>query len=404
MPSDDLLYRNLFRQIETADALGFERAWIGEAHYSLLPEQKKEQPLLPHFKGELCINTDVLQVASVAMQRTNFIGIGSAIRNILVNGGPIAHAEMVRTFLTIHGPSLRKSGRKLHIGFGSGRFAYANEANGVRPRNAAERILWPALRGAILKEASEIFVRLLSGETLGSRDVPVKRLTRSACDAAQWTEACTALGKPADTETLEFAPFWEFEPLCILPTDVGMEHLELTLGSHDPALQVYLNQFLPVRVFNLSVTPGKVIDATHARMAKAFHPDGGSWTRNMMPRTIMVFVRADEGLSDAALNELGEREAKDAMRAYWLAMEGTVDEAKVLKGMENAVYGSPEQVTRMISERFDPSDRLMAWFDFNTNDARVVERRMLDFMQHVAPNLLLQSQDKMDASQTLVLS
>ena len=130
-PSDRLLYENLFRQIREADSLGFDTAWIGEAHFSIKTEQSKPEPLLPHFNGELCINTDILQIASKALYETKRIGIGSAIRNILVNGGPIAHAEAIRTFLTIHGSELERSQRKLHIGFGIGRFVYANEVYGM---------------------------------------------------------------------------------------------------------------------------------------------------------------------------------------------------------------------------------------------------------------------------------
>jgi hypothetical protein len=66
-------------------------------------------------------------------------------------------------------------------------------------------------------------------------------------------------------------------------------------------------------------------------------------------------------------------------------MEGTVDQAKVSGGMENAVYGSPEKVKRMLEEKFHPQDRLMTWFDFNTNDVNVVMNRMNTFMEHVKP-------------------
>lgn len=387
MPSDAELYDRLFRSIEAADGLGYDRAWVGEAHYSLAPEQVKEDPLLPHFEGELCINTDILQIASAALPRTQRISVGSAIRNILVNGGPVAHAEMVRTFLTIHGAELRRSGRKLHIGFGAGRFAYANAANGVEPRNRAERILWPALRGLALREATEIFLRLLRGETLGSRDITPKVLRRGEVKPEDWAGACAALGVDAGTEELTFAPYWNFEPLKVIPADEGLENLVLVLGSHDPELQAFANRFLPVEVFNLSVTPNAVIDATHERMAQCFHPDGGTWSRDRMPRTVMIFVRTDAGLSDAEKDALAEQEAKEAMTAYWNAMEGTVDEEKVRTGMSNAVYGCPATVAAQLRERFHPGDRLMTWFDFNARDLDVVTRRMRDFAVHVRPLL-----------------
>ena len=41
----------------------------------------------------------------------------------------------------------------------------------------------------------------------------------------------------------------------------------------------------------------------------------------------------------------------------------------------------------MLRERFHPEDRLMVWFDFNTHDPRVVERRMREFQSHVVPLL-----------------
>jgi len=387
MPSDGELYDRLFRSIEAADELGFDRAWVGEAHYSLAPEQAKEKPLLPHFEGELCINTDILQIAAAALPRTRRISMGSAIRNILVNGGPVAHAEMVRTFLTIHGAELRRTGRKLHIGFGAGRFAYANAANGVAPRNEAERILWPALRGLALREATEIFLRLLKGETLGSKDITPKVLHRDKVDAEDWNRACAALDVDSRTDALTFEPCWNFEPLKIIPADEGLDSLVLVLGSHDPDLQAFANRFAPVEVFNLSVTPNEVIDATHERMNACFHPEGGKWTRDRMPRTVMIFVRTDSGLDDAMLDALAEEEAKEAIVAYWNAMEGTVDEEKVRKGMSNAVYGCPETVAAQLSERFHSEDRLMAWFDFNARDLDVVTRRMRDFALHVCPLL-----------------
>jgi alkanesulfonate monooxygenase SsuD/methylene tetrahydromethanopterin reductase-like flavin-dependent oxidoreductase (luciferase family) len=386
MPSDGMLYDNLFRQIRKADQLGFKRAWIGEAHFSIRTEQHKPEPLLPHFNGELCINTDILQVASFAQAQTKQIEIGSAIRNILVNGGPIAHAEAIRTFLTIHQDELKKSGRKLQIGFGVGRFAYANEVYGIKARNEVERILWPAIRGLVLRQATEIFLRLLKGEILGSEDLNPSILYRKSIkNEEDWLRAIHLLGKPGETTELNIPPFWEFQAIKLIPEDCDLSCLELTLGSHDPELQVFANQFLPVRVFNLSVTPGRVIDETHERMSSCFHPDGGPWKREFMPRTIMIFTCAEVNLSKEEQDQKGFEEARAAMIAYWKAMEGTVDQAKVEGGMENAVYGSPEKVKRMLEEKFHPEDRLMTWFDFNTNDSGIVMKRMEDFMVHVKP-------------------
>lgn len=386
MPADDFLYNNLFRQIRKADQLGFKKAWIGEAHFSIKTEQHKPEPLLPHFKGELCINTDILQIAPLVNSITEKIEIGSAIRNILVNGGPVAHAEAIRTFLTLHQHHLKSSGRKIQIGFGVGRFAYANEVYGIKPRNEAEKILWPAIRGLVLRQATEIFLRLLKGEILGSADVSKSFLYRKSIrNMEDWDQAMYYLNLGTDCEEIIIPPFWDFQPVKIIPEDCDLSCLELTLGSHDPELQIFANQFLPVKVFNLSVTPGEVIDSTHERMAAHFHPDGGPWKREYMPRTIMIFTCADKKLSREEQDQKAFEEARAAMVAYWQAMEGTVDQTKVEGGMENAVYGSPEKVKRMLEEKFHPQDRLMTWFDFNTNDADLVMKRMQDFMVHVKP-------------------
>lgn len=385
-PSDQLLYDNLFKQIRAADELGFNRAWIGEAHFSIRTEQHKPEPLLPHFNGELCINTDILQIASVAYPQTKRIEVGSAIRNIIANGGPIAHAEAVRTYLTIHRDELRKSGRKLNIGFGIGRFAYANEVYGFKPRNKTEEILWNEVRALTLREAAEIFVRMLKGEILGSVDVTRKVIYRNQLkDVSLWEKAMVAAGMPASSESYTVPSLWQFEPVKLIPEEVDLSDLNLVLGSHDPQLQQHINQWLPVKVFNLSVTPNHIIDQTHERMKACYHANGGAWKREYMPRTVMVFTCADEGLTEIEQNTQAEAEARDAMRAYWQAMEGTVDQGKVESGMENAVYGSPNKVYQSIQERFHPNDCLMTWFDFNTNDAAVVIKRMKAFTEHVVP-------------------
>jgi len=286
----------------------------------------------------------------------------------------------------LHHDELKKSGRKIQIGFGVGRFSYANEVYGVKARNEGEEILWPAIRGLVLRQATEIFLRLLKGEILGSSDISPSVLQKKAVkNGEDWSRALASLRLPADSEEILIPPFWEFQSIKIIPEDCDLSCLELTLGSHDPDLQVFANQFLPVKVFNLSVTPGKVIDETHVRMTACFHPDGGPWKREYMPRTIMIFTCADKSMSQEEQDERGFEEAKAAMVAYWQAMEGTVDQAKVEGGMENAVYGSPAKVKRMLDEKFHPEDRLMTWFDFNTNDAGVVTKRMEDFMLHVKP-------------------
>ena len=54
--------------------------------------------------------------------------------------------------------------RKLRIGFSAGRFEFMARPYGIVPRDIVEKAAWPALRGQIFAEASEIFLKLLNGE------------------------------------------------------------------------------------------------------------------------------------------------------------------------------------------------------------------------------------------------
>ena len=381
LPSEKTMFENLLAQVEVADQLGWGVAWVGEAHLSLSHQQTRPNPPMPHFSGEMCINTDILQLAHRIFAETESIEVGSAIRNILCNGGPIAHAEAIRTFLTLHAISDEEK-RRIHIGFGTGRFSYANEPYGVKPRNDFERAAWDPLRGLVLREASEIFLRLLRGDAISSLDIASKVLQRSNFRSDEdWQKALDALGE--DRDTIEIAPFWEFDELQLIPRDVGLDLLELYIGSQDPLIQDFCNTILPVKTLNLSITPNDIVEATHQRMNGSFHADGGPWQRSHMPRTIMIFLEADPGLSATQQSKRAGDRARDAMAAYWSAMEGSIDEDKVLKGVSNAIVGNPAEVIEQIHERFHPQDRLMAWFDFNDHDSDRVVRSMRDFHEHV---------------------
>lgn len=234
----------------------------------------------------------------------------------------------------------------------------------------------------VLKEAAEIFVRLLTGELLSSNDIAPKILQEKSFDEETWANIQQI--RPSE-EKIIIPPFWEFEPIKIIPEEIDLSQLDLTIGTHDPQLQQYINKFHPVKVFNLSVTPNHIIDATHDQMRGAYHKLGGQWKREYMPRTLMIFVNGDTSLSPKQQSELATQEAKQAIISYWKAMEGTVDENKVRQGMENAVYGNPDEVYDQISDRFHEDDRIMTWFDFNTNDREIVIHRMKDFMLLVVP-------------------
>jgi hypothetical protein len=73
--------------------------------------------------------------------------------------------------------------------------------------------------------------------------------------------------------------------------------------------------------------------------------------------------------------------------AYWTALEGTLDPAKVERAADNALIGNVEEVAAQARERFHPDDRLMLWFDFFNHDSARVIRNMEAWMAHVAPRI-----------------
>lgn len=386
LPSEQVMWENLVRQVVLADELGFETAWVGGAHLSLAEQQRSgASPVLPHFRGEVCLNTDVLHLAALLFSRTKRIGVGSAIHTILPNGGPIAHAEALRTFLTLqaHAPW---RGRTLRFGFGSGRFDFVHQAHGIAPRTAFERAAWPLVKGVLLREAVEVFTRLLRGDSLASSDMP-ERFVHAAefTSEAHLAQATAAHGRAFDRVLVP--PFWSFERLRLVPVDVALDALRLYLGTTDRATVRAANEVLPCRVFNLSITPAAVIDATHAHMAGAYHAAGGPWRRRFMPRTVLVFVDADPSRTAEGQRAAAEARALRATEAWQRAMDGTVDPAKLRQGMANAVYGNPDDVARQLHARFHPDDTLMLWFDFNDHDTARVEQMMGDFQRHVTPRL-----------------
>jgi alkanesulfonate monooxygenase SsuD/methylene tetrahydromethanopterin reductase-like flavin-dependent oxidoreductase (luciferase family) len=373
MPSERVMFQNFFDQVVLADQLGYGTAWVAETHLSCEIQKHGAEPVIPHFKGEIGLNTDILQMAHLIFARTKQIAVGSAIRNIFCNGGPIAHAEAIRTFLSLH--SLYDS-RSLNIGFASGRFEFSNRPYGIVPRTAVERAAWPAVKGKILLEAVEIFLRLLKGEHLSRQDVPVHSLTAADFRTpAEW-EKVRAL---AGLERIEVPPYWNFEKLGVIPFEAPLDLLKLTIGTHDPASQELANRFLPVGVFNLSITPPAVIEETHARMARVYHKSGGPWRRDLMPRTAMVFVDKTTARAKAA--------AEKAWSVYWKAMEGTLDAKKVEQAVGNTLAGSPEDLAEQIRAKYHPDDRLMLWFDFNNHDNEAVKQSMRVFWEQVVPRL-----------------
>ena len=159
----------------------------------------------------------------------------------------------------------------------------------------------------------------------------------------------------------------------------------MVAGTHDPRAQEFVNQFLPVKVFNLSITSPEVIDDTHQRMSQYFHESGGKWQRRDMPRTSFVFINDEDGLTPSQQSEAAKVEASNALEAYWNALEGTIDPGKVARATNNALIGNVEEVANQMVERFHPEDRIMAWFDFFNHDSKRVCRNMTAYMNKVVP-------------------
>ena len=388
-PSEAAMFRHFFEQVQAADELGYGTAWIAQSHLSTEVQQRHERAVVPHWKGEIGLNTDVFQLAHQVFKRTKRIHVGSAVANIVCNGGPVAAAERIATFATLHGLDPDEQ-RKLRVGFSAGRFQFMNRAYGIQPRDGLEEAAWPALRGQVFWEACEIFLRLLNGEAIAGSDVRSTVLTRanfrSDADWERVQEAAAAQGH-TELERIEIPRRWDFDVLRIVPRHWRRELVDLVLGSHDPKLQEAVNQWRPVKVFNLSITRPEVIDATHRRMKAAYHAEGGAWERGHMPRTVMVFVNAEPGLSVAEQRAAAHEEANKALSAYWTALEGTLDPKKVARASDNAIIGDPETVARQVVERFHPDDRLMLWFDFFNHDSARVIRNMVAFQEQVAPRV-----------------
>lgn len=362
IPSERVMFENFFDQVTLADHLGFETAWVAESHLSSEIQKQNRNPVIPHFKGEVGLNTDIIQLATHIYAKTKRIEVGSAIRNIFCNGGPLAHAESIRFFLALHSLQAEEK-RKLQIGFAAGRFDYSNRPYGVGPRNKNEELAWSLVKPKIFLQAVEIFCKALRGDVFSSDDI-----------APQFLE-----------NNIQVPPQWVFEKLKIVPNEASLELLSLTVGSHDPKAQILANSILPCKVFNLSITPTKTIEETHERMSKHFHPAGGPWQRDYLPRTVLVFLEAGSQWSTEEKRSRAQERARKTLEIYWQAVEGTLNPERVQQAVANSLCGSPEDIAEQICERFHPHDRLMLWFDFNCHDNELVKSSMRAFAETVIP-------------------
>ncbi len=397
-PSERVMFENFFEQVELADRLGYGVAWVAETHLSTEVQKENPEAVVPHFKGEIGLNTDILQLAHKVFQRTRNIHVGSAIKNIFCNGGPLAHAEAIKTFLTLHSLNTKvldqEEQRKIHIGFASGRFEFSNRPYGIVPRSRTEKAAWPVLKGKILYEATEIFLRALKSEKFSSAEVAPKLLrAQDFRHTEDWEKVLEVFAEETglsweqakSLSSIEIPPFWNFDKVGVIPFEAPLELLKLTVGSHDPGIQKLANEYFPVDVFNLSITPPEVIEETHNRMKMIYHLSGGGWKRENMPRTAMVFLCDESNLTPQQNIEKAQAMAKSAWENYWAAMEGTIDNKKVEQAVKNTLAGDVELLATLINEKYHPEDRLMLWFDFNTHDNNYIQKAMTSFMHKVVP-------------------
>lgn len=384
IPDEQTMLRNYFQQLETADELGFGVGWLAQAHLSTETQKSNKHPVVPHWQGEVGLCTDFPQLAMESFRRTKDIEIGSAVVSILASGGPIAQAERIANTLQLL--AVNDDKRKLHVGFSAGRFEFMARPYGIVPRTPLEEAAWPALRSQIFLEASEIFLRLLRGDTVSSQTVRKTTLTRKNFkNEEDWERVQQING--SDDEEIAFERRYLFEDIRIVPNTFNRDQLVLVAGTHDPDAQVFVNSILPVRVFNLSITQPEVIEATHERMRACFHPGGGTWKRSDMPRTSFVFLNDEPHLDMEQQRAEAHREAEQALGAYWNALEGTIDPSKVQNAAQNALIGNVEDVAQQLVARFHPKDRIMAWFDFFNHDSDRVCRNMRAYMQKVVPRV-----------------
>ena len=122
-------------------------------------------------------------------------------------------------------------------------------------------------------------------------------------------------------------------------------------------------------------------------MQQVYHPAGGPWRRDYLPRTALVFIDNDPTLSSAGQCQRAKERASATLAVYWKAMQGTVSAEKIDEELNNALWGNPEQIVEQIQQRYHRDDRLMCWFDFCCHDNELVTRQMRIFMEKVVAKL-----------------
>src|SRR4051812_32352645 len=113
--SDREVFGQFFGQAEAAERLGYGVMWVAESHFSSEVQKRNPDPVIPNYHGEVGLNADSMQLAQALFARTERLGFGTAIMNIVGgNGGPIAAADRVRSLAWLN--SLSRRPRELAIG------------------------------------------------------------------------------------------------------------------------------------------------------------------------------------------------------------------------------------------------------------------------------------------------
>jgi alkanesulfonate monooxygenase SsuD/methylene tetrahydromethanopterin reductase-like flavin-dependent oxidoreductase (luciferase family) len=363
-------------QVRLAEAFGVDTIWTAESHFSSEVQKTTSVATIPNFVGEVGLNSDSFQLMHWLQSRTQRVGFGTAIHNIVGgSGGPIASADRVNT-LSFYNEKLWATPREIRIGVAAGRFPYQNTPFGIVPRDATEADFWPIIRRYVFLEALEIFLRLLRGEALSSADVTPRTITEKDVTEQLPTARDALLARYRFP--LSVRPRWEFEKLKLVPEFSG-QHLHIVLGSADPLALDVAYRFWPVDLFNLSFTPPDQIEKLHSRMEVINRQSTIPWKRSRLPRTVLVFIDPDA--------KKARRLASSVLDTYIEAMRGTaaVPDKDVL--LSRALVGDAAQIRDQLSPEdprgFHPEDRLMLWFEFNQLETAEVEKQMRYFFEQV---------------------
>jgi alkanesulfonate monooxygenase SsuD/methylene tetrahydromethanopterin reductase-like flavin-dependent oxidoreductase (luciferase family) len=350
------VYQQFLDQAVLAEKLGMDTIWCAESHFSSETQKKTSVATIPHFYGEVGINSDSFQLAHLIFQRTRKIHFGTAIHNIVGgSGGPIASADRVNS-LNAFNQMVLGGARKLRIGVAAGRFPYQNTPFGIQPRSEIEKDLWADVKRYIFIEALEIFLRLLGGETLNSQKVKTWEMAQS-----------------------KIQPRWVFEDISLVPEVKNRETLDIVLGSQDSLALEWGLKWWDLSVFNLSFTSPEKIELLHQNMQKKADEQKRKWARSRLPRTVLVFIDKDRKKAYDLASEV--------LDAYIEAMRGTaqVPDKEIL--LSRALVGDPSEIREQLDplnpRGFKMDDRLMLWFEFNQLDGLVIENQMKLFIEKV---------------------